>query len=65
MIWLKFNRATETTILWIKKADQVLYKALLKAILHIAARLVKLVDTRDLKSLGRKALPVQVRQRAP
>ena len=29
------------------------------------ARVVKLVNTRDLKSLGRKALPVRVRPRAP
>ena len=29
------------------------------------ARVVKLVDTRDLKSLGRKAIPVQVRSRVP
>ena len=29
------------------------------------ARMVKLVDTRDLKSLGRKAVPVRFRLRAP
>ena len=29
------------------------------------ARLVELVDTRDLKSLDLKVVPVQVRQRAP
>ena len=29
------------------------------------ARVVELVDTRDLKSLGRLAVPVQVRPRAP
>jgi hypothetical protein len=29
-----------------------------------AARVVKLVDTRDLKSLGREAMPVRVRPRA-
>ena len=32
---------------------------------HPRARVVKLVNTRDLKSLGRKALPVRVRPRAP
>jgi hypothetical protein len=31
----------------------------------ISARVVKLVDTRDLKSLARKSVPVQVRPRAP
>jgi hypothetical protein len=30
-----------------------------------AARVVKLVDTRDLKSLGGNPMPVQVRLRAP
>ena len=30
-----------------------------------AARMVKQVDTRDLKSLGRKVMPVRVRLRAP
>src|SRR5262249_26049531 len=33
-------------------------------LLHLA-RVVKLVDTRDLKSLGRKAVQVQVLPRAP
>jgi len=33
--------------------------------LAFAARVVKLVDTRDLKSLGRNAVPVRVRPRAP
>ncbi len=32
---------------------------------NISARVVKLVDTRDLKSLARKSVPVQVRPRAP
>ena len=31
----------------------------------LVARVVKLVDTRDLKSLARKSVPVQVRPRAP
>ena len=31
----------------------------------VHARVVKLVDTRDLKSLGRKVMPVRVRPRAP
>jgi hypothetical protein len=31
----------------------------------LSARVVKSVDTRDLKSLARKGVPVQVRPRAP
>jgi hypothetical protein len=31
----------------------------------VFARVVKSVDTRDLKSLARKGVPVQVRPRAP
>ena len=32
---------------------------------HIRARVVELVDTRDLKSLGGNSVPVRVRPRAP
>ena len=32
---------------------------------HIKARVVELVDTRDLKSLDRNIVPVQVRPRVP
>ncbi|MEY3861730.1 MAG: hypothetical protein RIR60_96 [Pseudomonadota bacterium] len=31
----------------------------------LSARVVKLVDTRDLKSLARKGVPVRLRLRAP
>ncbi|GEM_PF-2453875 len=33
--------------------------------MHACARVVELVDTRDLKSLGLTAIPVQVRVRVP
>ena len=33
--------------------------------MHACARVVELVDTRDLKSLGLTAVPVQVRVRVP
>ena len=37
----------------------------LRNVVSTRARVVKLVDTRDLKSLARKSVPVQVRPRAP
>ena len=42
-----------------------LTKSLISLIKMIYARVVELVDTRDLKSLDRNIVPVQVRPRVP
>ncbi len=47
------------------KRNVKLYSPQTLAIEHPNARVVELVDTRDLKSLVRKDVPVQVRPRAP
>ena len=48
-----------------KKQTKVLEYAPQIVVDLLSARVVKLVDTRDLKSLARKGVPVRFRPRAP
>ena len=48
-----------------KKQTKVLEYAPQIVVDLLSARVVKLVDTRDLKSLARKGVPVRLRLRAP